>query len=76
MPFGLTNAPSTFQALMNDVFKAYLRKFTLVFFDDILVYSKSIYDHVENLSVILETMRQNRLYAKKSKCMSYWLWLL
>ncbi|GJU71509.1 transposon ty3-I gag-pol polyprotein, partial [Tanacetum coccineum] len=68
MPFGLTNAPSTFQALMNDVFREYLRKFTLVFFDDILIYSKSLEDHIQHLSMVLSTMRKHGLFAKESKC--------
>lgn len=68
MPFGLTNAPSTFQSLMNTVFKPYLRKFILVFFDDILVYSKSWTDHLCHLRTTLELLQGNQLFAKQSKC--------
>lgn len=68
MPFGLTNAPSTFQSLMNSVFKPYLRKFIMVFFDDILVYSSDLKTHLQHLQVTLNILRQHQLYARMSKC--------
>jgi hypothetical protein len=68
MPFGLTNALATFQTLMNQVLHKYLRQFVLVFFDDILVYSKSEAEHCRHLAKVVHILRQNKLFAKKSKC--------
>jgi hypothetical protein len=68
MPFGLTNAPSTFQALMNEVFRPHLRKFVLVFFNDILVYSKGLEEHIAHLKTVLQILALHQLYAKMSKC--------
>jgi hypothetical protein len=68
MPFGLTNAPATFQQLMNNIFSAHLRKFVLVFFDDILIYSKSLAEHRHHLSKVLQILRLHQLKAKLSKC--------
>ncbi|XP_020095981.1 uncharacterized protein LOC109715416 [Ananas comosus] len=53
---------------MNTVFASYLRKFVLVFFDDILVFSKSLEEHIQHLDTVLGELRRNKLYAKRSKC--------
>ena len=67
MPFGLTNAPSTFQSLMNTIFKPYLRDFVL-FFDDILVYSEDWQTHLQHLQLVFEMLGRHKLYVKLSKC--------
>lgn len=68
MPFGLTNAPSTFQALMNNIFRPHLRKFILVFYDDILIYSMSYDDHLQHLTVVFNILGKNQLRANMNKC--------
>ncbi|KAL4564653.1 hypothetical protein LXL04_028721 [Taraxacum kok-saghyz] len=72
MPFGLTNAPAVFMDLMNRVCRPYLDKFVIVFIDDILIYSRSKEEHGKHLRLILELLRNEKLYAKFSKC-EFWI---
>nr|GEV07256.1 putative reverse transcriptase domain-containing protein [Tanacetum cinerariifolium] len=72
MPFGLTNTPAVFMDLMNRVCKPYLDKFVIVFIDDILIYSKYKKEHEERLKAILELLKEEKLYAKFSKC-EFWI---
>jgi hypothetical protein len=72
MSFGLTNAPAYFMYLMNSVFMTELDKFVVVFIDDILVYSKNEEEHAEHLRIVLQHLRDHKLYAKFSKC-EFWL---
>src|SRR6266540_3421218 len=68
MPFGLVNAPATFQRLMNDVLQDYLRKFCLVYLDDIIIYSKSLKDHKRYVRKVLQAIRSAGLKLKPAKC--------
>src|ERR1041385_8573444 len=72
MSFGLTNSPATFSRLMNYIFMEYLDKFVVVYLDDILVYSKNEEEHAQYLRLILEKLREHKLYAKYSKC-EFWI---
>lgn len=68
MSFELTNAPVTFQSLMNEIFKLYLWKFDLVFFDDILIYSRAFREYLGHLRVVLQLFQDNRLVVNRKKC--------
>ncbi|KAC9475837.1 hypothetical protein E3N88_45766 [Mikania micrantha] len=72
MPFGLKNAPAVFMDLMNRVCMPYLDQFVIVFIDDILIYSRNKKEHEQHLKTVLELLREERLYAKLSKC-EFWL---
>lgn len=68
MPFGLTNAPATFQCAINSVLAPFLRNFTMVFIDDILIYNPNWSEHLAHIRMVLDELKEHNFFLKKSKC--------
>ena len=68
MPFGLCNAPATFQRVMNTILREGLDKFVLVFLDDILIYSKTLEEHLEHIRAVLGRLREEKFFGRLHKC--------
>lgn len=68
MPYGLAGAPSVFQCFINDVVREMLGKFVIAYIDDILIYSKSLKEHIEHVKWVLLQLRQHQLFVKGEKC--------
>ena len=80
MPMALSEAPGTFVCLVHYVFRPYICEFVVVYFDDILVFSKSLKAHVTHLRNVLQTLRKEQLYANmenaSSVLISLFSWVL
>ncbi len=68
MPFGLTNAPATCQEMINDALRQYLDRFVIAYLDDIMIYSKTLEEHISHVSKVLECLNTRNLHLKPKKC--------